>query len=82
MVFVITRTIIVAIPMPIALTIVLETARAGQVPRTSLKTGFSLTNPFEKVSKGLTLVFAISVSPLFYQSVYFKGGIYAGGYSA
>ena len=41
-----TRTIVAAIPIPIALTIEVDVARVGQVPRTSLKTGFSRRSPF------------------------------------
>ena len=40
------RTIVAAIPIPIPFTTEVEVASVGQVPRTSLRTGFSLRKPF------------------------------------
>ena len=40
-----TRTIVAAIPIPIAFSMDVETARVGQVPSTRRRTGFSAIRP-------------------------------------
>ena len=58
-----TSTIVAATPIPMPFIAAVVTARVGQVPSTSRKTGFSLIMPFVKTLKYLGLFFILRNIP-------------------